>query len=335
MTFEQIVSGVKKKEYQPIYFLHGTEDYFIDAISDLIEERVLNESEKAFNQALLYGKETSHLAVLDQARRYPMMSKYQVVVIKEAQEMKSLKELQGYVENPTPSTILVICHKHKKLNMNTVFGKKLKAKAVVLDSKPLYDNQVPDWISKYLKGKKLSISPKAAGIIADYLGTKLSKIVNELDKLAINVPAGSEVTDVHVEKYIGISKDYNVFELQRALTNRDVLKANRIANYFAANPKKGPMPVVVSALYNFFSKVYMIHFLRNLSEQEVLQALNLRSPYFLKEYRLAARNFNHAKTEQIISILKTYDLKSKGVDYISTGKPEGELLREMIWKLLH
>lgn len=335
MTFEQIVSSIKKKSYQPVYFLHGTEPYFIDEITDLIEKSILSESEKAFNQVILYGKETNHLAVIDQARRYPMMSEFQVVVIKEAQEMRSLKEMQGYIENPTPSTILVICHKHKKLNMNTVLGKKLKAKAVVFESKPLYDNQVPDWISKYLKTKKLTISSQAAGIISEYLGTKLSKIVNELDKLAINLPQGTEVTPDHIESYIGISKDYNVFELQRALTQRDVIKANRIANYFAANPKKGPMPVVVSSLYNFFSKVYMLHFLRNLSDQEVLKALNLRSAYFLKEYRLAARNFNFQKAEKVISTLKEYDLKSKGVNFISTGKPEGELLREMIWKLLH
>lgn len=335
MTFEQILSSLKKKEFHPVYFLHGTEDYYIDAISDYVEKKVLSESERAFNQSILYGKESDHLAVIDQARRYPMMSKHQVIVLKEAQEMRSLKKLETYIENPTPSTILLICHKHKKLNLNTVFGKKLKAKSIVFESKPLYDNQVPDWVVRYLKGKKLSISAQTAGIVAEYLGTKLSKIVNELDKLALNLPAGSQVTPPHIEKYIGISKDYNVFELQKALTHRDILKANRITKYFAANPKKGPMPAVVSSLYNFFSKVYMLHFLRNLSDQEVLQALKLRSAFFLKEYRLAARNFNLHKTEQVLAILKEYDLKSKGVDYISTGKTDGELFREMVWKLLH
>ncbi len=335
MTFEQIVASIKKKDFKPVYFLHGTEPYFIDAISDLIEERLLTESEKAFNQLILYGKDSNHLEVVDQARRYPMMSQYQLVMLKEAQEMRSLKELEGYVQSPTPSTVLVICHKHKKLNMNTAFGKKLKAKAVVFESKALYDNQVPDWITKYLKKKKLAISPPAAGIIAEYLGTNLSKIVNELDKLAINLAQGSEITPKEVETHIGISKDYNVFELQRAITQRDILKANRIVKYFAANPKKGPMQVVVSSLYNFFSKVYMLHFLRNLSDQEVLKALNLRSAWFLKEYRLAARNFNRLKTEEVIDILKEYDLKSKGVGFNNTGKPDGDLLKEMIWKLLH
>lgn len=335
MTFEQIVGSIKKKEYHPVYFLHGTEPYFIDVISDLIEKSVLTESERAFNQVMLYGKDSDHLAVIDQARRYPMMSRYQVVILKEAQEMKSLKELQNYVDHPTPSTLLVICHKHKKLNMSTTLGKKLKAKAVVFESSPLYDNQVPEWIIKYLGKKKFTISAQAAGIIAEYLGTDLSKIVNELDKLAINLAPGSEVTLANIETYIGISKDYNIFELQRALAERNVLKANRIANYFADNPKKGPVPMVISSLYTFFSKVYMLHFLQNLSEQEVLQALQLRSAWFLKEFRLAARNFNLIKTEQVIDILKTYDLKSKGVGYNSTGKPEGDLLKEMIWKLLH
>jgi len=335
VTFEQIVGSIKKREFKPIYFLHGTESYFIDAISDLIEDQLLTESEKAFNQLLLYGKDANHLDVIDQARRYPMMSRFQLVLLKEAQDMRSLKELEGYIATPTPTTVLVICHKHKKLNLNSAFGKKLKANAVVLESNPLYDNQVPDWIVKYLKGKKLSITPPAASIVAEYLGTDLSKVVNELDKLAINLAPGSEVTPREVELHIGISKDYNVFELQRAITQRDILKANRIVQYFSANPKKGPMQLVVSSLYNFFSKVYMLHFLRNLSDQEVLKLLNLRSAWFLKEYRLAARNFNKLKTEQMIDILKDYDLKSKGVGFNSTGKADGTLLKEMVWKLLH
>lgn len=335
MTFEQMLGSLKKKEYKPVYFLHGTEDYFIDAISSFVEKKVLSESERSFNQSILYGKESDYLAVVDLARRYPMMSKYQVIVLKEAQEMRSLKKLENYITNPTPSTILVICHKHKKLNLNTVFGKKLKKHSVVFESKPLYDNQVGDWITRYLKSKKLRISGQTANLIAEYLGAKLSKVVNELDKLALNLPADSEVTPKHVEEYIGISKDYNVFELQKALVQRDILKANRITKYFAANPKKAPMPVAIASLYNFFSKVYMLHFLRNKSDMEVLQALKLRSAFFLKEYRLATRNFNFEKTKDVLSILREYDLKSKGVGYISTGKTDGELFREMVWKVLH
>ena len=249
--------------------------------------------------------------------------------------MRSLGNLISYVENPTPTTILVICHKHKRFNMNTKFGKMLKSKAVVFQSKPLYDNQVPDWISKYLKKKKLQVQPEAAELLAEYLGTSLSKVVNELDKLRLNLPEGTVVTSKHIEDNIGISKDYNVFELQKALSQRDVLKSNRIVNYFASNPKKNALPAVISSLYNYFSKVYMLHFLKQLPEGELLSALQLRSAFFLREYRAAARAFPLRKTEHVLSLLKEFDLKSKGVDYVSTGKPDGQLLKELIWKILH
>ena len=335
MTHEQILADLKKKNYQPIYFLHGTESYFIDTIVDYIEQKVLTETEKAFNMTMLYGKEANHLAVVDSARRYPVMAERQVVMIKEAQEMKSLKNLQTYIEKPLETTLLVICHKHKKLNLNSAFGKALKKHAVVFESKPLYDNQVPAWIVQYLKKRKMTIAPQAAELIAEYLGTKLSKVANELDKLEINLGTGAAITVQDIEKNIGISKDYNVFELQKALGQRDVLKANRIINYFAANPRKHHITMVISSLYNYFSKIYMLHFLKNLSESELVSTLQLRSTYFLKEYRLATRNFSRGKTEMIISYLKNYDLKSKGVDYNNTGKPSGDLLKELVWKILH
>lgn len=335
MTFDQILSDLKQQQYRPVYFLHGEEPYFIDVISDYIEQQVLTEAEKAFNQTVLYGKDVDHLAIIDVARRYPMGAARQVVILKEAQDMRNLKDLEGYVTHPLETTILVICHKHKKANLNSNFGKALKERAVVFESKPLYENQVPDWVQSYLKARKLKITPGAGALIAEYLGTELSKVANELDKLAINLPPGTEVNEDQIERHIGISKDYNVFELQRALSNRDVLKANRIVNYFAANPKKNPAPVVLASLYAYFSKVYQLHFLQNVPEAELLKALNLRSGFFLREYRVAARNYPLEKTEQVIGLLREYDLKSKGVDYNSTGKPEGELLREMVWRVLH
>jgi len=335
LTFEQIQEELKQKKYRPVYFLHGDEAYFIDAISDYIEHHVLSEGEKAFNQTLLYGKEADHMAVTDVARRYPMMAPYQVVVVKEAQEMKSLKDLQGYIEKPAETTILVICHKHGKYNLNSNFGKVVKEKAVLFESKSLYDNQVPDWIRNYLRRSKLTIKPDAADLIAEYLGTELSKVANELDKMAINLPSGTEITDQHVEQHIGISKDYNIFELQKALGQRDALKTTRIVQYFAANPKKNPMVVVVSSLYGFFSKIYAFHFAKNLPEAELLRTLQLRSAWFLKDYREAAKNYTLPKAAQIITLLKEYDLKSKGVHYNATGKPEGELLKELAWKILH
>ncbi len=334
MTFDQIIKDLRSKNYQPVYFLHGTESYFIDAVSSFIEEKVLTEAERAFNQTVLYGKEVDHLAVVDAARRYPMGAERQVVILKEAQEMRSLKELQTYVENPLTSTLLVICHKHKKFNLNSGFGKALK-KYVVFESKRLYDNQIPDWIQGYLKGKKLQINPAASNLISEYLGTDLAKVANELDKLAINLPENTEITETHIEQQIGISKDYNIFELQRALSRRDVLKANRIVHYFSANSKKNPLPVVIGSLYNFFSKVYMLHFLKKLPEKELVSALGLRSAFFLREYHQAARVFPLSKTERIIGLLREYDLKSKGVDFNATGKPEGELLKEMVWRIIH
>lgn len=335
MNYQEILGKLQKKEFSPVYFFYGLESYFIDQLSDFIEKNVLQEAEKAFNQTVLYGKEVDHLAILDTARRFPMMAPYQVVILKEAQEMKTLKELQGYVEKPADTTILVICHKHKRFNTNTKFGKALKKQAVVFESKPLYDNQVPDWIMDYLKRNKLSIRPDVAALIGEYLGTNLSKVANELDKLAINLPKGSEVSKEHVEANIGISKDYNIFELQKALGQKDVLKANRIVQYFASNPKKNPLPVVIGSLFNYFSKLYQLSFLQQASEKDQLTKLKLRSPYFLKEYKAAKRHFNLAESEKVLHILKEYDLKSKGVEYNSVGKENGALLKEMVWKILH
>ena len=335
MTYQQILQDLKKGNYQPIYFLHGQESYFIDAIVDIIDEQVLEEDQKAFNHTVLYGKETDHKTVVDVARRFPMMAPYQVVLLKEAQEMASLKNLLTYVENPSPTTILVIAHKHKKLNLNSKFGKALKAKALVLEAKPLYDNQVPDWIVSFLKTKKLKIDMGNAQLISEYLGSDLSKIANELDKLAINLSPGATISTEDIENNIGISKDYNVFEFQRALGGRDVQKANRIVQYFIANPKKNPLPMIMGALYNYFSKVYMLSFLKKSGEKEILQALSLRSSFFLRDYRLAERNYRRRDLEKIVNILREYDLKSKGVDYSSTGKEEGGLIRELCWKILH
>lgn len=335
MTLQTILADAKKKQFAPVYFLHGPESYFIDLISDAIEASALAEHERAFNQTVLYGKDTDHLQVLDAARRFPMMADRQLVLIKEAQDMKSLKDLQSYIEKPTPTTVLVICHKYKKYNLNSGFGKAVKAQAVLFESGTLYDNQVPDWIADYLRARNLKVSPAVSDLLAEYLGTELSKVANELDKLAINVPAGTEVTPALVEQHIGISKDYSVFEFQKALGLRDILKANRIVQYFIANPRKNPLPLVIGSLYNYFSKIYLYHGVAKLPEADILKAMGLRSPFFLKEYRAAAKHYSFPKTEEIIHILHEYDLKSKGVGYNGTGKPEGELLKELSWRILH
>ncbi len=333
MTYKEIIKSLKAKDYKPVYFLHGEEAFYIDAISDFIEEKVLTEGEKSFNQTIFYGKDTDARTLIDTASRYPMMASHQVIILKEAQDMKDLQDLQLYIEKAVPTSILVVCHKYKKLDARTKFAKSLKAHAVLFESKKLYDNQVPDWIVDYLKGKKLTINPNASQLIAEYLGTDLSKIANELDKLAINLSPGTAINEKHIQDNIGISKDYNVFELQKALGQRNVLKTNRIIQYFTANPRKNPLVMVTGTLYNYFSKVYMLHFLRSLSDREMSSALKLRSDYFLREYKTTARNYNLKKTQKVISVLKEYDLKSKGVD--SDNTPEGELMKEMVYKILH
>ncbi len=333
MTYQEILKSIRAKQYKPVYFLHGEESYYIDSISKYIEENVLSEGERSFNQMVFYGKDSDSKTIIDTASRYPMMSSHQVVILKEAQDMKSLQELQPYIEKAVPTTIFVICHKYRKLDARTRLAKALKAHAVIFEAKKLYDNQVADWITGYLKSKKMSIQPNAAQLIGEYLGTNLSRIANELDKLVINLPAGTAINEKQIQDNIGISKDYNVFELQRALGAKDLVKANRIINYFIANPRKNPLVMVVGTLYNYFSKIFVLHFMRQSADSEISRALKLRSDYFLKEYKMAARNYNLPQTKKVIQLLKDYDLRSKGVDNNSTN--EGELIKELVWKILH
>ncbi len=335
MTYTQIIKDLREKKYKPVYFLHGKESYFIDAIAGYIAENVLTEGEKSFNQTILYGKEVGFKQVVDTARRYPMMASHQVLILKEAQEMKTLASLDKYIEKPLETTILVICHKHKKFDSRTKFGKLVKSKALVFESKKLYENQLPDWIKQFLKEKGFAIQPAATALIAEYLGTDLAKVVNELEKLAINLPVGTRIAEKHVQENIGISKDYNVFELQKALGQRQTSKAYQIINYFGANPRKNPMVIIIASLYNYFSKIYMLHFLNNTSDQHIMKSLRLSSSFFLREYRQAARNYSRQQTEQVLFLLKAYDLKSKGLGFNNVATPENELMKEMTWKILN
>lgn len=335
MPHTELLKEIEQRNFHPVYFMHGEESYFIDVLADALENNILNEAERAFNQSVFYGKDTDHQTLLDTARRFPMMAPCQVVFLKEAQDMKSLKELEGYVLKPVPTTVLVICYKNGKLNMNTTLGKALKQNARVFESKRLYDNQVPDWIQSYLQDRKFKIKGEAAALMAEYLGTELSKVANELDKLAINLSPGTEITSKDIESQIGISKDFNIFELQKAIGQRQLLKVNRIVQYFAANARRNPDVVTIGSLYNFFSKLYILQFYKNASEKEQAEALDLKSAYFLKDYRAALTYFNKPRTEAAIQLLREYDLKSKGVGYNATGKAEGTLLRELTWKLMH
>ncbi len=333
MTYQAIIKDIIAKKYQPVYFLHGMESYFIDEISNYIEKKVLTESERAFNLTILYGKEATYHAVVDNARRYPVMAERQVVIIKEAKEMKELGKLEKYLANPAPTTILVVCYKHKKLAKNTKIAKAAIKGGIFFESKKLYDNQVPDWITAYLHKKKYKIKPEATQMVAEFLGTNLSKVTNELDKLMLNVSADTVITTELVQKNIGISKDYNIFELNNAIGRKDEVKAQRIVNYFMADIRKHPLPQVVSSLFGFFSKLYIYQTVGSINDNEMAKKMGMRSTFFLKDYRIASKNYNKAKVEDAISILREYDLKSKGVN--RDGTPDTELLRELVFKLLH
>lgn len=332
MEFAAILADLKKKNYRPVYVFSGEEPYFIDVLTSYIEKNVLDDSEKEFNQTILYGRDTDVSTIISEAKRYPMMSDRQVLIIKEAQNIRNIEDLEPYVQNPLETTLLVICYKYKALDKRKAFAKTVAKKGVLFESEKLRDYKVPDWISGYLKEKKYSANPKSLQMLTEYLGTDLGKIVNELDKLMINLPPGTEITPDHIQQNIGISKDYNTFELNDALSKRDVVKANRIINYFAANSKEHPMPVTMSALYNYFVKVMQYHFVPDKSKESVARALGVH-PFFVQDYANAARNYPLGKLKGIFAFLREYDLRWKGVDNLSAD--EGELMKEMIWKILH
>jgi len=333
MDYNQIIADLKAKKYSPVYFLEGEEPYFMDQISDFILENVLTEDEKGFNQSILYGKDLSIDAILTTAKRYPMMAERQVVVIREAQNIKNIEDLVSYVEKPLTSTILVINYKYKTIDKRKKLYKAISKNGVYLESKPLYDNQVPAWITKYLKEKNLGIDPRAAQLIADFIGSDLQRIVNELDKVTISLVPGTSIMPDDVEKNIGISKEFNTFELQNALGNKDILKSNRIINYFIDNEKMHPLTVIIGMLANYYRKVLVYHSIENKSDRNlVAQKLGV-NPFFINDYANAAKNYSLDKAIAIISMMREYDLRSKGARGGSTAN--GDLLREMVFKILH
>lgn len=332
MNFNEILAQLQKNVYQPIYFLMGEETYFIDEICNYITAHALDDSEREFNQTTLYGKDTDVGTIIAQAKRFPLMGSRNLVIVKEAQHIRKIDDLEPYLEQPQAATILVICYKYKTLDKRKTFTKELAKKAVLFESKKLYENQVPSWIQNYLKQNNYSIHPKAAHLLAEYLGADLSKINKELDKLMLIVEKGSEINLEIIEQNIGISKDFNNFELNNAMARKDVLRANLISNYFAANPKDNPFVVTISVLFGFFHKTLIYHTLKDKSKNTVASALKT-NPFFVKDYELAARNYSKSKLLQIISLLREYDLKSKGVD--NSSITDGELIKELVYKILH
>lgn len=333
MKYENIISDLKKSIYKPIYFLMGEEPYYIDRITDYIQQNVLTESEKSFNLSVFYGKDADIGTIINTAKRYPMMASHQVVIVKEAQHLKKIDDLVYYAEKPLQSTILVINYKYQKLHKQKKVYKALEKNGVIFHSTKLYEDKIPAWINAYLKSKRYTIEPAAAMLLTEFLGNDLSKISNELEKLIITLSADeNKITPGHIEKNIGISKDYNNFELQNALTQKNVLKANKIINYFGKNPGQNPITLTITSLYFFFSKVLMYHFLKDNSQRNVAATLKI-NPFFVKDYQMAARNYNTKKVVNVIAILREYDLKSKGVNNNST--PASDLLKEMVYKIMH
>ncbi len=333
MTFEQIIKDLKNRKFVPIYLLMGDEPYYIDRICEYISENVLKEEEKAFNLTIMYGKDYDAVAVINAAKRFPMVSEYQVVVIREAQNLGNFDDLIYYVSNPLKSTILVLGYKYKSLDKRKKIYKEFEKTGVVFESKKLYEDKIPGWINQNLKDKGYSIQPQASLLLTQYLGSDLEKIEMELEKLIITLPDNEkQITIKSIEENIGISKDYNTIELQKALVERDALKAFRIAEYFGHNQKSNPITVTITSLYFFFNKVFLYAVMKDKSRQNISEKLKIH-PYFVSEYQKAAQAFNPTKTANIIHLLREYDLKSKGVGNLS-GTPH-DLLKELIYKILN
>ena len=333
ITYEQILGDLKNKIYHPVYFLSGDEPYYIDKLADYAAKNILKEEEKAFNQTILYGKDVMARDINSAARRFPMMSNYQVIIVKEAQDIKDFEELVYYIGEPLKSTILFLCYKYSSLDKRKKIHKALEQNAVMYYSKKLYDDKIPAWIANHLKPLNYQIEPKAAILLTEFLGNDLSKIANELEKLIITLPDGMRIiSSLHIERNIGISKEYNNYELQNALIARDVLKTNRIIRYFADNQRNISISQTISHLYFFFVKLLTLHTLKDKSPSNIAASLKIH-PFFVKDYEKAGRVFPINKVVQCISLLREYDMKSKGFGN-SSAEP-GDLLKELIYKISH
>jgi DNA polymerase-3 subunit delta len=329
MALEQvnsIIKSIKSGQIAPVYVLMGEEPYYIDVISQFIEHNVLSEAERGFNQIVLYGRDTKVEEITEHAKRFPMMSERQVLIVKEAQDLsRTIEQLAQCVATPQMSTVLVLCYKYKKLDARKKLLKLAKANGVVFESKKLYDNQIPDWIKKVLLGRGRHIEPKAAQMLADFLGNDLSKINKELEKLSLVIPESNKIDAAAIQEHVGISKDYNNFELQSAIAKGDRVRAYSIAQYFANNPKHHPVIMTISLLYNFYSKLLIYHSLSDKSSAPKALGIN---PYFVREYQTAAQNFPMKRVSRIIASIRTIDMKSKGLGTVPLAPKD--LLQELL-----
>lgn len=334
VKYPEIVRNLKNGKFAPVYLLHGDEPFFIDKISKYITGHVLTEEEKAFNQAVLYGRDCTVKEIIDHARQYPMMASRRVIILKEAQTLRGIQDLEHYVLKPTPTTVLVICHKYKKVDGRSSFYKATLKEGIVFESAMMRDNEIPSWISAYCKEHRHHIDPEAAVILTDYLGNDLSKIGGELDKLFLTLSADNTLSKELVFDNIGLSREYNVFEFQKALGQKDLKRVYTILKNFMANPKSNPLIMVISLLFSFYNKLYITKSMSTSNDQDLAGALGMRSTYFVREYRQAAKFHSMEELENIIAILKEFDLRSKGkhIDHLISS--EDEILREMVQQIL-
>ncbi len=331
MAVEKIISEWKKNSFQPVYWLEGEEEYYIDKAVEYAEHHILPESEASFNLTVFYGRDANWADVINACRRYPMFAERQVVILKEAQQMRDVEKLEAYVDNPLHSTVFVVSYKDKKVDGRTSFAKTLKAKAVLVTTKKMYDSKLPEWTQELVQSKGLSISAKGLALLVDHIGNDLSRIENEIDKLSVNLGKRKGITEEDIEEFIGVSKDFNVFELQSALAKKDLPKAIRIIQYFEANPKSAPIQLVLPSLYSFFSKVFMVFGAGSHDEKSVAAALGI-NPYFIKDYMQAANLYKFEGVEKILLLLHTYNLKSVGVN--DAGTEDASLMKEMVVKMM-
>ena len=333
MSFDKIKKEILSNQFKPIYFFGGAETYFIDQLTDLIEANALTEAQKDFNLHVFYAKDSDPQDVLNAARRYPVFADRQLVIVKEAQHFaKKWEEFLSYAENPVESTILVFSHKHKSLDKRTTFGKLIAKEAVHFDSKKIKDYQVTGWIKEFLGNQGMSIEDKSAYLVAEHIGNDLAKITNELDKLLINIPKGEVITPNHIEKHIGISKDFNAFELSNAIADKNYAKAMNIIHYYEQNPKAGPFVLVLASIYNFFSKLFQLHHSKGMSDREIMSAIKV-PPFVFKNYKAGAGKYPLSKTEEVVMEIATYDARSKGIG--NTGRiGHYELLKELVYKIM-
>lgn len=334
LTCDDILKELRAKQYRPIYYLMGEESYYIDLIADYVADNVLSETEKEFNMTVVYGADVDVATIINAAKRYPMMSEHQVVIVKEAQAIRNIEELTYYLQKPLNSTILVVCHKHGTLDRRKKMAAEIEKKGILFDSKKIKDAQLPAFITSYMKRKGIDMEPKATAMLADFVGSDLSRLTGELDKLIITLPPNQKrVTPEQIEKNIGISKDYNNFELRSALVDKDVLKANKIIKYFEENPKTNPIQMTLSLLFNFYANLMLAYYAPDKTEQGIAAMLGLKTPWQARDYMAAMRKYNGVKTMQIVGEIRYADAKSKGVNNPSMN--DGDILRELVFKILH